>query len=149
MEPGLLLYGLIVTTHILAAFAWFGLSLRLQAFAKLGLTDGVVEVGRKTAVGMTGAAVLLWAGGLIAGLISDQRLFHPDHPYSFVYTTSVLLILALVGVQVFGISRAWSKYASGVAEAKKVMMWIGIGHLLWFVTLILMLWPQYLSPALR
>ncbi len=148
MESGLLLYGLIVTIHIVAGFVWFGLSLRLQAFGKLDLTERIAEVGRKTAAAMTGAAVLLWAGGLTAGLISDQRLFHPDHPYSFVYTTSVLLILALVGVQVFGIARTWKKYVSGEVAGKKVMMWIGIGHLLWFVTLILMLWPQYFGPAL-
>ncbi len=148
MESGLLLYGLIVATHILAGFVWFGLSLRLQAFGKLSLTPEIAEAGRKTNTAMTGAAVLLWAGGLTAGLISDQRLFHPDHPYSFVYTTSVLLILALVGVQVFGIARAWKGYAGGDVPSSKTMMWIGIGHLLWFVTLVLMLWPQYFGPAL-
>jgi hypothetical protein len=141
-----LVYGLLILTHILAAFAWFGLSLRLQALTKFALTDAIADAGRKAATGMTVSSVLLWATGLIAGVLSTKSVFHPDYPYSFVYTTSTLLILALVGVQVFGISRAWKAFASG-APAKKVMMWIGIGHLLWFVTLVLMLWPDYFSVA--
>lgn len=141
-----LVYGLLVVAHILASFIWFGLSLRLQAFAKLSVTDGLIRSGRSTVVAMTVAAVALWGGGLISGLLNPARLFHPDHPYSFVYTTSTLLILALVAVQVFGIQRVWGKYAAGEVPGKRLMMWIGIGHLLWFVTLILMLWPQYLAP---
>jgi hypothetical protein len=137
-----ILYALLVVLHILASFVWFGLSLRLQAFAKLSVTDGIIRSGRATAVGMTVASVLLWAGGLIAMLVGGGFA-----SYSPTYHTSVTLILILVGVQVFGIQRAWGKYAGGEGPGKRVMMWIGIGHLLWFVTLILMLWPQYLAPV--
>jgi hypothetical protein len=148
MELGSLIYGLLIFVHILAGFVWFGLSLRLQAFAKFSITDVIAENGRKTATVMTASAVLLWAGGLISALINPERLFHPDHPFSFIYTTSTLLILVLVGVQVFGIARAWNGFTAGTTPAKRLMMWIGIGHLLWFVTLVLMLWPQYFAPAL-
>ena len=143
MERGSLVYGLIVFVHILAAFGWFGLSLRLQALAKLAVTDSVANAGKKATVGMTAMAILLWAGGFVGMLVGGGFA-----SYGATYHTSVTLILILVGVQVFGIGRAWNGYAAGTTPGKRVQMWIGIGHLLWFVTLILMLWPQYFAPAL-
>jgi hypothetical protein len=48
-------------------------------------------------------------------------------------------------VQLFIIRPGWAAVAAGGGQPsrKKVAMGTGIGHLLWLVVLILMLWTQY------
>lgn len=132
----------LVVLHILIAVSWFGLALRLQTLVRMVHHLDAKGLGDRTVLGMTVTAVLLPFVGLGAMLADPRGIvgFGPE------YHTSVTLALVLAGVQLFGIHRVWRGLPES-GKARLMPMWIGIGHLLWLVILILMLWPQYLAPA--
>lgn len=137
----LVLKALLVVLHLVIAVSWFALGVRMQTLAKLAHVPDGKEAGDKTIRGMTATALLLpfvGLGAMFAGGGFDA--------YGTVYHVSVTLALALAGIQLFGVQRVWR----GLPEQgrpSRLNMWIGIGHLIWLVILILMLWPQYIGPA--
>lgn len=137
----LLLKAILVVLHLVIAVGWFALAVRLQTLAKIAHVPDAKEAGDKTVMGMTVTAVLLPFVGLGAMLAGGGfAAYGPE------YHTSVTLALVLAAIQLFGVQRVWR----GLPErgrAGKLNMWIGIGHLIWLVILLLMLWPQYLRPA--
>ena len=139
----LILKALLVVLHIVIAVAWFALAVRMQSLARLAHVPDAKEVGDKTMMGMTVMALLLPFVGLGAMFAGGGFAF-----YGPVYHSSVTLALVLAAVQLFGVQRVWR----GLPEKGhpgKLNMWIGIGHLIWLVILVLMLWPQYISPVFR
>lgn len=137
-----MIYSLAVLLHIITAAAWFGLGLSLSAQARAGAPAGASDAGART-VKLMGlfsvltlvlALVALFAGGGFGS-------------YGPQYHTSLLLIVVLVGLQYGLIRPAWGKLAGGDASARgRVAMGTGIGHLVWLVILVLMLWQQYFAP---
>lgn len=132
----------LVFFHILLAFVWFGLSLRLQSLVKMVQHLDAKSEGDDSAMAMSVSAVLLPFAGLGAMLVDPRGIagFGPE------YHTSVTLGLVLAAVQIFGIHRTWRGLPES-GRARKMPMWMGIAHLLWLIILILMLWPQYIAPA--
>ncbi len=135
------LKALLVVLHILVAVVWLGLSLRVQTLARLTHVPDARAAGDRSVLIMTVLALLLpllGLGAMMAG--GGFAAYGPE------YHTSITLALLLAGIQFFGVQRVWK----GLPESGhpgKMSMWIGIGHLLWLVILILMLWPQYIAPA--
>ena len=156
-----MLFSILVLLHIITAAAWFGLGLRVAGRARtvIGLGDdaaaALAEDGQASVRQMNIFAVLTFLfsiGAFIAG----------GHfaAYGPLYHTSVTLIVLLVLDQLFVIRPGWNALrdavtegASGAAEAaesarKKVAIGTGVGHLLWLVMLVLMLWNRYLGVYL-
>ena len=134
------LHVLLVLAHIILVTVWFGLSLRLQFQAKAltvsetGAAETIRTGGNRTVQVMSVAIILFYvaavANFLVGGGVSA---------YGPVYHTSLMLGLGLVLVQVLIIQPAWGRLAGGQpAQAKRVSMGVGIGHLLWLVLLVLM-----------
>lgn len=137
-----MIFSLAVLLHIITAAAWFGLGLSLSAQARAAA--GASDSGARTVKMMGLFSVLTLAFGLLALLLG--RGFAGYGPQ---FHTSLLLIAALVGVQYLLIGPAWAKLAAGDAGARgRVAMGTGIGHVLWLVTLVLMLWERYFGPML-
>ena len=137
----LILKALLVVLHLVIAVAWFALAVRMQTLSKMAHIPDAKEAGDKTVRGMTVMALLLpfvGLGALFAGGGFDV--------YGVEYHTSLTLAFVLAGIQLFGVQRVWSGLPERGKPAK-LNMWIGIGHLIWLVILLLMLWPQYLRPA--
>lgn len=142
-----MIYSLAVLLHIITAAAWFGLGLSLSAQARAvapaGASDArapgpgartVKLMGLFSVLTLVFALVAFFAGG---GFATYGPQFH----------TSLLLIVVLVGLQYGLIRPAWGKLAAGDASARgRVAMGTGIGHLVWLVILVLMLWQQYFAP---
>lgn len=132
-----MIFSIAVLLHIISAAAWFGLGLGLSAQARAVATDA----GTRTVTLMGVFSVLTLVFGLSALLLG--RGFAGYGPQ---FHTSLLLIVVLVGVQYGLIRPAWNKLAAGDASARgRVAMGTGIGHLVWLVILVLMLWEQYFS----
>ena len=142
-----MLFSLFVLLHIITAAAWFGLGLGLTGQARAVAEPGASALGAagtRTVQMMGLFSVLTLVFGLLALVLG--RGFAGYGPQ---FHTSLLLIAALVGVQYLLIGPAWKKLAAGDAGARgRIAMGTGIGHVLWLVTLVLMLWERYLGPAL-
>lgn len=141
-----MIQGIFVILHVITAAGWFGLALLLTSVSRqsAGSADQALrDVGSKAVGMMTLFAVLTFLFGLIAFLFGGGF-----GAYGPRYHTSLLLVLILAAVQYFMISRGWTALSTegGVQEdaRKKIAMGIGIGHLIWIVVLVLMLW-RYLA----
>ncbi len=153
-----LLKWVLVVLHIITAAAWFGLGLRLAAWARktveLSGNAAVVmaEDGQRSVKLMT-VFVVLTAVFSIAAFVVGGAFAR----YGVAYHTSLLLIILLVLDQILVIRPAWNTLVTAVssdgpsaseimASAKKrVAIGTGVGHLLWLVMLILMFSTQWIA----
>lgn len=155
-----MLKAIFVLLHILTAAAWLGLGLRVAGRARTVIELGgeagaaLAEDGRSSVWQMTLFIVLTLVfsiGAFIAG--GHFGTYGPQ------YHTALLLILLLTADQLFVIRPGWnalqeavggSSLDSDAAESarKKIAIGTGVGHLLWLIMLVLMLWSQYFSPFL-
>lgn len=156
-----MLFSILVLLHVLTAAAWFGLGLRLAGRARRVLAlDGDARTalatdGRATVRQMTLFIVLTFLfsiGAFVAGGHFSA--------YGPLYHTALLLILLLTADQLFVIRPGWNALQNALpaggdpdtdaAEAarKRVAIGTGVGHLLWFVLLVLMFWNRYFSTYL-
>lgn len=127
----------LVIAHVLFAAAWFGLSLSLPALVR-GMVEApggsIPAVGARVMQSMTGAAVVWYLTALAAFFAGGGF-----SAYGPTFHTALLLGLVIVLIQVLVLRPSWAKLADGDASVQKRMsMWLGIGHLLWFVILVLM-----------
>ncbi len=139
-----------VFLHIVVAAAWFGMGLRLATQARtvlslersaaLALADDVARTVRF--MGIFIVLTLVFALGTLG--------LGGGYPGQFQYHMASLLIVVLVVVQWALVQPSWKKLRAAVeagsdAEAfrKRVSMSVGIGHLLWFVLLVLMFWNRF------
>ena len=132
-----------VLLHIVTAAGWFGLGLILATISRKAVEEGgpaILASGAKTVGMMTTFVSLTLVFGLIAFFAGGGF-----GSYGPAYHTSITLLIILVLVQLFVIRPGWAAISSGGGQSarKKVAMGTGIGHLLWVVVLILMLWNQY------
>lgn len=153
-----MLKSILVVLHIITAAAWFGLGLRVAGRARQVIERGgeaglaLAEDGQASVRQMNIFAVLTFLfsiGAFVAG----------GHfaAYGPIYHTSVTLIVLLLVDQLFVIRPGWNALREAVsggeaiaAEAaesarKRVAIGTGVGHLLWLVMLVLMLWNRYFA----
>ena len=144
------LFPVFILLHILFAAAWFGMGLRLATQARtvlslergaaLALADDVARTIRF--MGIFIVLTLVFAFGALGaggGYVGQPQ-----------YHMASLLIVILVVLQYALIGPSWKKLRAAIeagtdAEAfrKRVAMSVGIGHLLWFVMLVLMEWKRF------
>ncbi len=144
-----------VVLHIITAAAWFGLGLivarhaRTTARADSGAQASLISLGdrmvRLMSIMIVLTLVFSW-GAFFAG--GAFPAYDPQYHISFT------LIAVLVLVHFLLIRSPWKKLTAALSDAageatsfaKRMAMGVGIGHLLWFIMLILMFWTQ-LSAA--
>lgn len=155
-----MLKSIFVLLHILTAAAWLGVGLRVASRARTAIELGG-EAG--TALVSDGASSVRQMNIFIVLtlLFSIGAFIAGGHfsTYGPVYHTSLLLIVVLVGIQLFVIRPGWTALQEAVAgddggssgaEAarKRIAIGTGVGHLLWLVMLVLMLWNRYFAAVL-
>ena len=155
------LFGILVALHIVTAAAWFGLGLRVAGRAR---TVTNLDGEGAAALAADGASSV-WQMNLFVVLtliFSLSAFVAGGHfaAYGPAYHTSVTLIVLLTLDQLFVIRPGWNALQTAVtgsggidteaAESarKKVAIGTGVGHLLWLVILVLMLWNRYLGVYL-
>jgi hypothetical protein len=155
-----MLKSIFVVLHIITAAAWFGLGLRLAGRARKVLELGgeagaaLAEDGQASVRQMNIFVVLTLVFSLAAFIAGGHFA-----AYGPIYHTSVTLIVLLAAAQLFVIRPNWNTLRSAVTggsvdadAAESARKWVaigtGVGHLLWLVMLVLMLWNQYLAVYL-
>ena len=127
----------LVIAHILFAAVWFGSSLALPTLSRAataGSGEAVAVAGGRIVQFMTGAVGLWYLFALAAFFVGGGF-----SAYTPPYHASLTLGLALVLIQLLVIRPSWAKVAAGDESGRKrLAMWLGVGHLLWFVILVLM-----------
>lgn len=144
-----------VFVHILAAAAWFGLGLRLAGQARRAIqldrpagravAEEGIQTERMMGIFLIVTAVFSFIAFFAAGGFAR---------YGPLYHTSILLIVVLLGIQFLMLRPAWKGIRRGLSGdaavtgelggfRKRVAMGIGIGHLIWVILLLLMLWSRY------
>ena len=132
--------------HVATAAAWFGLSLRLGGHARLA-ASGVHEVAEdgKHTVRLLNIFMLLTfifsMGALMLG---------GGYPGQMQYHIASVLIVVLLVLQYAFIRPAWGRLVVHVAAgenadsiARRIQMFIGIGHFIWLLLLVLMFWNRF------
>ena len=140
-----MLKNILVLLHVITAAGWFGLALSIGGMARkaaAGAGAPVLEEGAKTIKLMGIFIVLTFVFGLVAFFLGGGF-----GGYGPQYHTSLSLIVILIAIQYGMIAPSWRKLSMGDASAasarKRIGMGVGIGHLLWLITLILMFWNHY------
>jgi hypothetical protein len=152
----LLLKHVFTILHIITAAAWFGMGLRLATQARTALlldktaALGLIDDTQRT-IRFMGIFIMLTAVFAFTTLgigISMVR-------YGAQYHIASLLIVILVALQFGMIRPAWNRLrdavaggGDGEAQRKRVAMSMGIGHLTWFVLLVLMFWDKLRGAAM-
>jgi hypothetical protein len=156
MMATLFLKHIFVILHIVTAAAWFGLGLRLSAKARNALTQeptvatALIDDTQRTVRFMSIFIGLTLVFSLVAFFLGGGFA-----RYGPQYHTSLLLIVILTGLQVAVIAPAWKGLHGAIAGTtdassadsyrKRIAISVGVGHLLWFVTLVLMFWNRLAS----
>ncbi len=145
-----LLHTTLILCHIVTAAAWFGMALRLGAHARLVVS--LQGEGALTAAN-DGVKAIRWMGVwiLLTWLFSiGSLMLGGGYPGQYQYHTAAMLIFILVVVQYSLIRPAWNGLREAVVAGaerkpfgKRVAITTGIGHLLWFVLLLLMFWNRF------
>lgn len=150
----MLVKNVFVILHVITAAAWFGLGLRLSGQGRKALELGgeagktLAEDGKSTVWQMTLFIVLTLVFSIVAFIAGGHF-----QAYGPVYHTSLLLILVLVADQLFVIRPGWNSLRTALVEGsgadaaesarKRVAMGTGVGHLLWVILVLLMLWSRF------
>jgi hypothetical protein len=151
-----MLKSILVLLHIITAAAWFGLGLRLAGRARTVLDLGG-EAGTALAADGQSAVRQMNIFAVLTLVFSLGAFVAGGHfaAYGPLYHTSVTLIVLFTLDQLFVIRPGWNALQAaleggGGAESarKKIAIGTGVGHLLWLVMLVLMLWNQYFSVYL-
>lgn len=145
-----------VILHIITAAAWFGLGLRLSAWArKTASLSGeaatvLAEDGQRTVKLMN-----IFIGLTLVFSVTSFVLGGAFATYGPAYHSALLLIILLTLDQFLVIRPAWNALASAVASGgsssadiaasakKRVAIGTGVGHLFWLIMLVLMFWDQF------
>jgi hypothetical protein len=153
----LLLKYIFVILHVATAAAWFGMGLRVPAQARVAQRLGAGAASTHTADARKGIKLmgifitLTLVFGLTAFFLDGGFAAHGPEFHS-----AITVVAAIVALNFLLLLPAWDKFAEAIASntaddvdkyKKRVGMGVGIGHLLWFITLILMFW-QDISGAL-
>jgi hypothetical protein len=153
----ILLKYVFVILHVATAAAWFGMALRVPAQTRVamrmgsGAASALTQDARKGIMMMGIFIALTLVFGLIAFFLDGGFAAHGPEFHS-----AITIVAAIVALNFLLLLPAWDKFSealsSGDSDAtakykKRVAMGVGIGHLLWFVTLVLMFWSD-ISAAL-
>lgn len=155
------LFGILVVLHIITAAAWFGLGLRVAGRARRvteldGEGAAALAADGQSSVWQMSVFVVLTLIFSLSAFVAGGHFA----AYGPVYHTSITLIVLLTLDQFFVIRPGWTALQTAVtggggidadaAESarKKVAIGTGVGHLLWLIMLVLMLWNGYLATSL-
>ena len=136
-----MLHVLLVIAHIVFASAWFGLAVALPVLSRAAATspsEALTAVGTRVVQIMTASVILFYVLAVANFFVGGGFSAYPP-----TYHIALTLGLALVLIQVLVVQPTWIKLGAGDAEAlaasrKRLGMWVGIGHAIWFVILVLM-----------
>ena len=142
--------------HILFVAAWFGMSVSIGADAKRAINNAdskggelMIERASKN-FGMSFAAMLLTFGSGLALLFAKGGFsaVNPKIHMGLGMTLIAIVFRGALAIPAFGkIKKGVAAGGSDAEEAKKktglLSMALGIEHLLWLVTLLLMLYAVY------
>lgn len=143
-----------VILHVAFFAAWFGLGLRLTGQARTALVadasagTALVADGARTVRLMT-AFVLLGYGFALVAFFTNGGFSTYTVPYHIALTLGLLLAV----VHLFLVRPGWVRLQThlGTPEAaagrKRVAMGLGLGHLFWFVLLVLMFWNRLVAAT--
>ena len=139
----------VVFLHVITAAAWFGMSLRLGAQARLAASGNaaIVEDGQQTVrllnLFMLLTFVFSMAAFLLGGGYAGQVQYH----------IASTLILVLLAFQYLLIRPAWNKLTiavtsgdsteSGSLWSRRIAVYAGVSHMIWLILLILMFWNRF------
>jgi hypothetical protein len=141
-----MLHVLLVIAHITFAAIWFGLAVALPVLSRTAATspsEALTAVGTRVVQIMTVSIILFYILAVANFFVGGGFSAYPP-PYHI----SLTLGLALVLIQVLVIQPTWQKLGAGDADARKRLgMWTGIGHAIWFVVLALMFFGPKWSAA--
>lgn len=144
---------ILVYLHIAAAAIWFGMALRLTSQARLASALGetaATRIGAETqrSLRLMGVSlVLAFLLGLVAFFMRGGFA-----RYGGEYHASLLLVVILIALHYALVGPLWDRFTAAVRSdnaedavklRKRIGMLLGIGHLIWLVVLLLMLWPRY------
>ena len=142
-----LLHQVFILLHIIMAAAWFGMGLRLAAQART-----VLRLERSAALALANdVARSVHFMGIFIGLTLVFAFgalgLGGGYPGQIQYHIASMLIVVLVVFQFALVRPAWTKLRTAIetgtegdAFRKRIAMSVGLGHLLWFVLLVLMFW---------
>ncbi len=148
----LYLYIAAIILHVATAASWFGLSIRLPELSKRIASSDQASANTLAASGMATVEmmnkfpVLLYVFALIA-ISLGPGFGGIGWPFHIALTLGLVLIL----IQIFLIRRNWAALQEAVGTEnvdvarKKVAMSLGVGHLVWFVLLVLMFLPRVIA----
>ena len=136
-----MLHVLLVIAHIVFASAWFGLAVALPVLSRAAVaspSEALTAAGTRVVQIMTVAIVLFYALAVANFFVGGGFSAYPP-----TYHISLTLGLALVLIQVLIVQPTWLKLDGADADAvaasrKRLGMWVGIGHGIWLVILVLM-----------
>lgn len=133
-----LLHTVVLALHVLFAAAWFGLGLALPALSKTAVAGGGTEQGQKVITSMNGSILLFYAFAVLNWVLGMQ--IGLDLQYNaWPYHAALTLGLVLVAVQLLLIRPGWNALTTNPeAGRKRIAMGVGIGHLVWMITFVLM-----------
>ena len=137
-----LLHTVSIALHILFAAAWFGMAAAVPALARAAASPGAAQ-GGSVMTAMNGSIVLFYAFAVLNWTLGLQLGFEAQYN-TWPYHTSMTLGLVLVVVQLAVIRTGWNKLVNGAgtpeseAGRRRLAMGIGIGHLVWLATFVLM-----------
>lgn len=152
----LILKYVFVVLHVATAAAWFGMGLRVPAQARVAQRLGAGSAAALTSDARKGIKLmgifisLTLLFGLAAFFLDGGFAGHGPEFHS-----AMTIVAAIVALNFLLLLPAWDKFAEAIASSsddvvkykKRVGMGVGIGHLLWFITLVLMFWHD-ISAAL-
>jgi hypothetical protein len=153
----LLLKYIFVILHVATAAAWFGMGLRVPAQARVAQRLGAGAAAALTTDARNGIKLmgifisLTLVFGLAAFFLDGGFAAHGPEFHS-----AITVVAAIVALNFLLLLPAWDKFSDAISSnssddivkyKKRVGMGVGIGHLLWFITLILMFWHD-ISAAL-
>jgi len=143
-------HALLVMLHVITAAAWFGLALRLGAQGRqvAGYGDDNKEARRALAAEGGNAVRLMGIFLLLTFVFSMGVLaLGGGYPGQIQYHIASALIVVLVAVHYFLIRPAWMRLsndpASAKGSAKRLVIGVGMGHLLWLSLVVLMFWNRF------
>lgn len=140
------LKGLLVLAHLVTAASWWGLGLRLAGQARLAATlePPLAQVMAQEIDRIVGLMrlfiVLTWLFGLGALFAGGGFLAYGPAYHTALLAVTILVFsqYALLGPAARGLLAHAGDAQAALPHAKRMAMGTGIGHLLWLVTLVLM-----------
>jgi len=145
-----IVHALLVMLHVITAAAWFGIALRLGAQGRKVASYGDDNHETRLALAAEGShSVRLMGIFLLLTFVFSMGILalgggYPDQTQ---YHIASALIVVLIATHYFLIRPAWMRLSSdsdsAKGAAKRLVMGVGMGHLIWLTLIVLMFWNRF------